>query len=246
MSTLAWIISTGLLMSAFALVGGVALVLEEKTLKKLLLPMVAFASGALLGGAFFFLLPEGVERLGNQFDAYLWLMAGFLLFFALEQFLHWHHCHRVTSEHKQPLTYLVLLADGLHNLLGGLAIGGAFLGGVGVGLSAWLAALAHEIPQELGDFGVLVHGGWEPKKALAFNFLSALTFPIGAVGAYYASTAIDVGFLLPFAAGNFLYIAAADLIPEVSHHEDLSVNLIHLLALSSGLGLLAGLHFFVH
>ncbi|MGM0558111.1 MAG: ZIP family metal transporter [Myxococcota bacterium] len=246
MTTLGWILVTGFAMSAFALVGGVALLLKEETLKKLLLPMVAFASGALLGGAMFHLLPEGVEQLGNQIEAYFWLMGGFLLFFAFEQFLEWHHCHRVTSEHRQPLTFLVLIADALHNFIGGLAVGGAFVGGVGVGLTAWVAALTHEIPQELGDFGVLVHGGWEPKKALAFNFLSALTFPLGAVLAYFASTAIDVSFLLPFAAGNFIYIAAADLIPEVRHHEDWHVNVIHLLSLTAGLGLLAGAHFVMH
>jgi zinc and cadmium transporter len=118
------------------------------------------------------------------------------------------------------LTYLILIADGVHNFIGGLAVAGAFLIDVRVGIRTWLAAAAHEVPQELGDFGIVIHGGWNKGKALLYNFLSALTFLLGGIIAYSASFALDVTFLLPFAAGNFIYIAAADLIPEIKHHDE--------------------------
>jgi zinc and cadmium transporter len=222
MSTLAWIVAAGLAMSALALVGTITVWMPAPTLARLLLPTVGLAAGSLLGGAFFHMLPESVDAIGNGLGVYLALVAGFLVFFVLEQFLHWHHCHRV--EHvecveRRPLGYLILLADGLHNLIGGLAVGGAFLVDIRVGIVTWLVAAAHEVPQELGDFGVLVHSGWERRSALAWNFASAVTFLVGALIAYAISDHVEVAYLLPFAAGNFVYIAAADLLPEVTSEE---------------------------
>jgi zinc and cadmium transporter len=236
-TTLLWIIASGLLMSAIALIGSVTLFLSEAALKKILLPLVALAAGTLLGGAFLHMIPAAIEKSGNQLSVYLWTLLGFTLFLALEQFLHWHHCHRAPSEHR-PLTYLILIADGVHNFIGGLAVAGAFLIDVRVGISTWLAAAAHEVPQELGDFGILIHGGWNKTRALLYNFLSAITFLVGGIVAYGASFAIDVTFLLPFAAGNFIYIAAADLIPEIKHHDEPMGQVIHFLSFLSGLGLL--------
>jgi zinc and cadmium transporter len=138
----------------------------------------------------------------------------------------------------RPLTYLVLIGDGLHNFLGGLAVAAAFMADVRVGIGAWLAAAAHEIPQELGDFGVLVHGGWERKRALLYNVISASTFLVGGLLAYAASARVDVRFLVPFAAGNFIYIAASDLVPEVKHNHGLRHNAVHLLAFVGGIALL--------
>jgi zinc and cadmium transporter len=172
--------------------------------------------------------------MGNGLEVPLYTAIGFTLFFGLEQLLRWHHCHRPPSRHRRPVTYLVLLADGVHNFIGGLAVAGAFLVDIRLGALTWLAAAAHEIPQELGDFGVLVHGGWSAKKALLYNLFSALTFPLGGLAAYAASRAIDVGFLLPFAAGNFLYIGASDLVPEVNRHERFGVNLVHFGAFALG------------
>jgi zinc and cadmium transporter len=185
------------------------------------------------------LIPAAVDELGNSLPVYLWVVAGFAVFFGLEQFLNWHHCHRVRCAH-QPLTYLILIADALHNFLGGLAVAGAFLMDIKVGISTWIAAAAHEVPQELGDFAVLVHGGWKPSRALLFNLLSALTFLAGGLAAYATSRAFSVSFLLPFAAGNFIYIAAADLIPEVKHPVRLAHNLLHLACFAAGLALLLG------
>jgi zinc and cadmium transporter len=237
MGTLQWIVISGIVMSTIALIGGATLIFSEVRLRALLLPLVALAAGTLFGGALFHLIPAAVDQIGNDLEVYLWVMAGFAAFFGLEQFLNWHHCHRTTCEHK-PLTYLILVADGLHNFVGGLAVAGAFLVDVKVGVSAWLAAAAHEVPQELGDFAVLVHGGWKPSRALLFNFLSALTFLAGGLAAYAGSRAFNVSFLLPFAAGNFIYIAAADLIPEVKHHTSLAHNVLHFAAFSAGLALL--------
>jgi zinc and cadmium transporter len=222
MSTLAWIVAAGLAMSALALVGTITVLMPAPMLARALLPMVGLAAGSLLGGAFFHMLPESVDTIGNVLGVYLALVAGFLVFFVLEQFLHWHHCHRV--EHvecveRRPLGYLILAADGLHNLIGGLAVGGAFMVDIRVGIVTWLVAAAHEIPQELGDFGVLVHSGWQRRSALAWNFASALTFLVGALIAYAIADHVEVAYLLPFAAGNFVYIAAADLLPEITSEE---------------------------
>jgi zinc and cadmium transporter len=184
------------------------------------------------------MLPGAIDVMGTAPVVFLWVLAGFGTFFALEQFLHWHHSHHGFAQSPLPLTYLVLVGDSLHNLLGGLAVAGAFIADVRLGIGAWLAAAAHEVPQELGDFAVLVHGGWEKRRALLFNLLSALTFLVGGLLAYAGSLSFDVSFLLPFAAGNFIYIAASDLIPEVKEDRDWRMNLLHFVCLGSGVALL--------
>jgi len=236
--SLLWIVGSSLLMSAIALVGSVTLVLGEQTLKRLLLPLVAFAAGSLLGGAFFHMIPAGLAAGLPEVEVYALILLGFAMFFALEQFLHWHHCHRADTDCKKPLTYLILIGDGLHNFLGGLAVASTFLIDIRLGIVTWLAAAAHELPQELGDFGVLVHGGWERGRALLYNLLSALTFLVGGLIAYFASFRLDVSFLVPFAAGNFIYIGAADLIPEVKAHADLRANVVHFAAFFAGAALM--------
>ncbi|MFC1695614.1 ZIP family metal transporter [Pseudomonadota bacterium] len=238
MSALAWIITSSLLMSAIALVGGVTLILKEQTLQKILLPLVAFAAGTLIGGAFLHLIPAGLSQFGNKDSFFLWLLTGFTVFFALEQLLHWHHCHRAKSDCKQRLTYLILLGDGLHNFIGGLAVAGIFLIDIRLGIMAWLAAAAHEVPQELGDFAILINGGWKKSTALLFNVLSALTFLAGGLTAFFVSTEISTGFLIPFAAGNFLYIGASDLVPEVNRHNETKSNIIHFLMFTLGIALM--------
>ncbi|SRR6056297_279945 len=238
MSTLAWIVVSGLTMSSLALVGAVSVLMPSATLERILLPIVGFAAGSLLGGAFFHMLPESVDALDNRLAIYVALVAGFLAFFFLEQFLHWHHCHRSDHTTHRPLGHLILLADGLHNFIGGLAVGGAFVVDVRVGLVAWLVAAAHEIPQELGDFGVLMHSGWQRRSALAWNFASALTFLLGSLVAYAIADQVEVAYLLPFAAGNFVYIAAADLLPEIAREESAADKLQTTAAFLAGLALL--------
>lgn len=243
METLAAILVFGLLMSLIALVGGVTLLMSERMLARALPLLVALAAGSLLGGALFHMLPAALERATTPLDPMIWAAAGFVAFLLLEHGLHWHHCHRPPSEHRQPLTILVLVADALHNLLGGLAIGAIFVLDVGAGMAAWLGAAAHEIPQELGDFGILVHGGWSARRALLYNLLSALTFPVGALVAYLAAGRIDVGFLAAFGAGSFVYIAAVDLLPELKGSGGAKWHV--LVVFLFGLGLLLALAFLI-
>ena len=243
---LVWILATGFAQSSIALVGAVTLLLPERRLRRLLLPLVALSAGALMGGALFHMLPAGVERRHDSVVPYVWVAVGFAAFFCIEQFLHWHHCHQPTHDHKQPLSYMLLVAGGVHHLLAGLAVGASFMVDIRLGISTWLAAAAHEVPQELGDFGVLVHAGLSPRRALAYNFLSALTFPIGALVAYFTARQLDVSFLLPFAAGNFLYIGAVDLVPEVNKHRGLGAGALHFACFVAGLGALLGLALLLH
>jgi zinc and cadmium transporter len=226
------------LMSALAAVGIFTLLWKESTLQRILTPLVAFAAGSLLGGAFFHMIPAGLGNGEAHVLFFFWVLLGFTVFFALEQFLHWHHCHKAEAECKQPLTYLILIGDGLHNFIGGSAVAGTFLVDIRLGITAWLAAAAHEIPQELGDFAVLVHGGWNKRKALLFNVLSALTFLFGGLLAYAASFRFDVSFLLPFAAGNFIYIGASDLVPQINKPVSLVQNGIHFVSFAGGILLL--------
>lgn len=241
MSALAWIVIGGLAMSALALVGGFTLLLGERTQARLVRPLVAFSAGSLLGGALLHMIPAAASRDPGAVAPYLWVLAGFTVFLGLEQFLHWHHCHHGSATCQKPLTWLILLGDGLHNFLGGLAVGAAFLADVRLGLTTWLAAAAHEVPQELGDYAILVHGGWSPRKALLFNFLSALTFLLGGLVAWGLASRFDTTLLIAFAAGNFVYIGASDLVPEVNRHREPATNVIHFGSFVAGVALLAAI-----
>jgi zinc and cadmium transporter len=236
-TTFTWITVGGVVMSLLALSGSLTLLLPERAFDRVVPVLVALAAGTLLGGALLHLLPEAVGAMGNELGVYLWFIAGFVGFFVLEQFLHWHHCHRPVARHG-PLGYLILVADGVHNFIGGLAVAGAFLVDLRVGLVAWAAAAAHEVPQELGDFGILVHAGWSRGRALLFNLLSALTFLLGGWVAYGLSGRFEVTWLLPFAAGNFVYIAAADLLPELTIEPAAGRKALLTVVFVLGLGLL--------
>lgn len=237
MSVLVWIVVSGLAMSALALVGSVSTLLSESVFDRVVLPLVALAAGALLGGAMFHMLPASLEALGGGVSVFVWVVAGVFSFHVLEQYLHWHHCHRPVSEHR-PLGYMVLVADGLHNLLGGLAVGSAFVLDVQLGIVTWLVAAAHEVPQELGDFGILVHSGWSRRGALMYNVASALTFPFGGLIAYALAGSVDVAVLVPFAAGTFIYIALADLLPEITTAPAPGEKTLHTVSFAVGLALL--------
>jgi zinc and cadmium transporter len=240
MPEFAVILIGGFLMAAIAMLGGLSTWMAPATLDRLLLPLVALAAGSLLGGAFFHMIPEGIAGLPPVF-AFGWVVLGFSVFLALEQFLNWHHSHRAGTLEQEPFTWLILLGDALHNFLGGIGIAGTFLIDPRAGIIAWLAAAAHEVPQELGDFGALVHGGWERRRALLWNLISALTFPLGAMLAWALAGAVDLRVLVLFGAGNFIYVAASDLIPEIKAGGDRATGLLHFLCFGAGLALLYGI-----
>ena len=249
---LGWILAGGLLMSLVEMVGGLTLLLPPLLLQRLLMPLVSLAAGSLLGGALFHMLPEGIGAIGARAGS-SWVAAGFSAFLALELFLQWHHSHRTATgpgggnsgalprQGRQPLAILILLGDALHNFIGGLGIASTFVLSPAAGAAAWCAALAHEIPQELGDFAILLHCGWTPRAALRWNFLSALTFPLGAVLAWLLAQSLPVAGLALFAGGNFLYIAASDLVPEIKASTSLRSGALRFGWFSAGLLLLLAL-----
>jgi zinc and cadmium transporter len=236
--TLLTILGFGLAMSAVALVGGLFVLLPRAVLDRWVPTLVAFAAGSLLGGALFHMLPKALERGGEAVGALGWTAVGFALFLALDLGLEWHHCRRGSAARVRPLGPLLLLADGAHNLLGGLAVGAIFTVDVQAGIAAWTAAALHELPQELGDFGAIVHAGYSRRRALLLNLLSGLTFPLGGVLAWSLERSVAVEFLVALGAGNFLYVAAADLVPEVKGSPRLAANAGRFAAFAAGLGLL--------
>lgn len=227
-------------MSLVSLVGGFTLLLKASTLEKLLLPLVAFAAGSLLGGAFINMLPAAKKANVSIETIGIFVFVGFTTFFILEQFLHWRHNHHLPNKRKEAMTYLILLGDGLHNFIGGMAIGGIFLIDIRLGITSWLAAALHEVPQELGDFVVLMDGGWSKSSALTLNLLSGLTFLIGGLAAYILSFQNDVSWLIPFTAGNFIYIGACDLVPKLNQQttQNIKYRAISLVAFIAGVSLL--------
>jgi zinc and cadmium transporter len=234
LSSLVWILTGGLLMSLVAMVGGLTLLLPPRTLQRLLMPLVSLAAGSLLGGALFHMLPEGMGAIGARAGS-PYVAAGFSTFLALELFLQWHHSHRPGAHGKEPLAILILLGDALHNFIGGLGIASTFVLNPAAGVAAWCAALAHELPQELGDFAILLHSGWSAGAALRWNLISALTFPLGAVLAWLLAQSLPVAGLALFAGGTFLYIAASDLVPEIKTSTSLRSGALRFGWFSAGL-----------
>lgn len=234
LSSLAWILAGGLLMSLVAMVGGLTLLLAPRTLQRLLMPLLSLAAGSLLGGALFHMLPEGMGAIGARAGS-AYVAAGFSAFLALELFLQWHHSHRTSAGSGEPLAILILLGDALHNFICGLGIASTFVLNPAAGVAAWCAALAHELPQELGDFAILLHSGWSAGAALRWNLISALTFPLGGVLAWLLAQSLPVAGLALFAGGNFLYIAASDLVPEIKTSTSLRSGALRFGWFSAGL-----------
>lgn len=243
MEPLAWTIVTTVGISLTAWIGILTLFLRDELLDTVLLGLVALAAGSLIGGAFFHLLPSAIAEAGAEdtLPLFQYLVGGFCLFYVLEQFLHWHHHHAATHEHK-PVSYLVLVSDTLHNFIDGLVIAGAFLISIPLGVATTLAIALHEIPQEIGDFGALVYSGFDRRQALALNYLTQTTVIVGGIVGFFLDDVITglPAFLLPFAAGNFIYIASSDLIPEIKRESDVVRSILYFLVFLIGIGLMLG------
>ena len=236
------------LISLISFVGVFTLGIKAQRLKKVLIYFVSFSAGALFGDVFIHLLPEVVEEHGFGLNIGIGVLVGIVLFFILEKFVHWQHCHVPEEKgHVHPFTYSILVGDALHNFIDGLIIGASYLVSVPAGVATTLAVALHEIPQEIGDFGVLIHGGFSKGKALMLNFLSALTAVLGVIVALALSGTIESIslILVPIAAGGFIYIAGSDLIPELhKHSEKFGESLGHLIVFILGI-LVMGLLLFL-
>ena len=258
-SALTYSVASVVAVSLMSMIGLFTFFIKENKLKKVLLYLVAFSVGALLGDVFIHLIPEAAEA-GFSLTLSMYVISGIVVSFIVEKFIHWRHCHVMygsiehckdnshhTDHHShEPLAWMNLFADGIHNLIDGLLIGASYLVSIPVGLATTLAVVFHEIPQELGDFGILLHAGFSKGKAVFYNFLFALTSVIGAVVAIYLGSAVDglTEFLVPFAAGSFIYIACCDLIPELQKEVKVEKSLIQLAAFILGIVLMAALLLF--
>lgn len=229
------------LVSLVSFAGVATLALGRERLHRSLFILVSLAVGALLGDVFVHIIPEAYEELGNPTLVSLLIIAGILTFFILEKSFHWHHAHTPdhATEHPHALGRLVIVSDGVHNFIDGLLIASSYLVSVEIGIATTIAVVLHEIPQEIGNFGVLLHAGYSRGKALWYNFLSALTAFLGAGLALLleGTTESFALWLLPVTAGGFIYIALSDLIPELN--KDRSVTRGSLQVLAIALGVLA-------
>lgn len=237
-------ISSVVAVSLISLIGVFTLAINRDRLRKIIVFLVSFAAGALFGDAILHLLPESFEQIESSFVVSLLVLSGIIFFFVLEKFIHWRHCHVIGSEkHLHPVVFTNIIGDLAHNFIDGILIAGSFLVSVPLGVATSIAVILHEIPQEIGDFGVLLYGGLTVRKALFFNFLSATTAILGAVlalvlGAYVQEKIV---YLLPMAAGGFLYIAGSDLIPELKHETKIAASVGQLLAIILGIGVMMSL-----
>lgn len=227
-----------IMISLLSFIGILGIGVKTNTIKRIIIPLVSFAAGALLGDVFIHLLPEAAEESGISTLASLYILFGIIVSFIMEKIIAWRHCHTpLEAGHVHRFAYMNLIGDALHNLIDGLIIGSSYLVSIPVGIASTVAILLHEIPQEIGDFGVLIHGGFSKKKALLYNFLTALTAIIGTIIALLLAKSVGnmTQFLIPFAAGTFIYIAGADLIPELHKDDSVKSGIIQTVAFIAGI-----------
>lgn len=229
------------LVSLVSFVGILTLGLKKEKLKKILIYFVSFSAGALFGDVFFHLLPEIVEENGFGLIISISVLSGIVFSFILEKIICWRHCHLpITKDHIHRFAYMNLWGDFFHNFLDGLTIAGGFLLNLPAGIATTLAVVFHEIPQEIGDFGVLLHGGFKIKNALILNFLTALSAVLGAIFGLILNTQVEnfTLYLVPFASGNFIYIAGSDLIPELHKEVQLKKGVKQILSFIFGIAVM--------
>ncbi|MFA5117753.1 MAG: ZIP family metal transporter [Candidatus Omnitrophota bacterium] len=236
---LIWILISTFVVSALSLIGIITLAIKDKLLHKVLFCLIGFSAGSLIGGAFLHILPEAVENV-ESIKVFSYFIAGLILFFLMEHYFYWRHCHDSPCEFH-AFTYLNLIGDSFHNFIDGMVIAASYVVSIKLGVVTTVAVILHEIPQELGDFGVLIYGGFTKKKALFYNFISALSAVIGALIGYSLTGIIPYvsNFILPLTAGGFTYIAMSDLIPEIHKEKDKKRSLAAFIAFLAGIGFMA-------
>lgn len=223
--------------SLISLIGIFTISLKEAFLKKYIFVFISLAVGSLLGDAFLHIIPESLESNIGMVATSLYIILGIMVFFTLEKFLHWHHHGEDKNEpHVRPVGNLMLLSDGVHNFIDGVVIGVSFIVSIPVGIATTLAVILHEIPQEVGDFTVLLHAGYKKQKALWLNFLSALCAILGLLLAFLLGETGEKfsAVVLPIAAGGFIYIAIADLIPELHKTKQIAHSFLQVISVLLG------------
>ena len=228
------------IVSLLSLLGLVAFPFGEQKIKKFLIWAVAFAGGTLLGDAFLHLIPQAYKS-GSGVGIAFSILAGMLAFFVLEKFI---HCHDISCrEHNETFSYVIMIGDGAHNFIDGMIIAASFLVSVPIGIATTLAVIFHEIPHEIGDFASMLYGGFSKRKALLYNFLAGIVAIFGAllvliIGESFSNTTY---YLIPFAAGGFIYVASADIIPELHKSTKVLHSLLQLVFIIAGIGVMYGL-----
>lgn len=250
METILYSIGSVILVSLVSVIGAIPLLIKKKVPDHLLMFLLSLSVGSLLGGVFIHFLPEATSEsytLGLAIN----IILGFLSFFVIEKFIHWHHTKKCEGGkcghgHAYHLAPINLIGDGVHNFIDGLVIAGSYVVSIPLGIAATISIIFHELPQEIADFGVLLYTGMSKKKALLFNLLSAATAIVGTIlGLFLASTATEfTSFIIPFAAGNFIYIAASNLVPELHRHCGAKETFIHIIAIILGVAIMAAIALF--
>ncbi len=234
------------IVSAISLIGAVTLFIRNTKINSVLIYFVSFAAGAMFGDVFLHLIPELIEEGTYTVQTSLFVLSGIVISFILEKIIHWHHCHLpLGKQHVHSYAYMNIFGDMLHNFIDGLIIGAAFLAGLPVGIATTIAVILHEIPQEISDIAIMLHGGMKKTRALLINFLTALTAIAGLLIAFALNSAVENmnAALLAFAAGSFIYIAGSDLIPELHKEVSPRKNFIQLLLFVCGIGAMSLLLF---
>jgi zinc and cadmium transporter len=244
MSTLEYILLFTFLGSLGSLVGGLILLSKEKLALKISHFLASFAAGTLLGTAFFDLLPEAAHEAEHSgTNIFLWALAGIVIFFLIERFIHSFHHHEDFHEHeheKKSTIPLIIISDTVHNFLDGIVIAATFMVSIPLGIATTFAVIAHEIPQEIGDFGLMLHKGLKKKKIILANILSAVAAFVGAIMTYMLGDMLEnyIAIFLAITAGFFIYIASSDLIPEIHHEKRKGFAIVETLLLLAGIALI--------
>lgn len=237
------------IVSLISFVGLFFISINDKALKKIIFILVSFSVGALFGDAFVHLIPEAFESGISPAAISFFILIGLILFFILEKFVHWRHSHTEADEvckiHKEESEikstgYMILLSDTFHNFLDGIIIAASYMVSVEVGITTTIAVVLHEIPQEIGQFGLLLHYGFSKLKALLFNFYSALSAVLGATISILLIGKVEVltPFIISIAAGGFIYIAGSDLVPEIHKTSDPKKSMVQFVSILGGIALM--------